>query len=332
MNILKKSFYSLGIASFVLLMNGCMGSSQPQYKSPQVSIPNWYINAPSSNYINLYGIGQGETIEEAKNNALNSISSKLLVNIDSTLETTKISSQDSYSKESKQNIKVEVEKIQYTNTEIEKNILINDNYYLLVKVSRTKLFEENKKKFDLINSKLDKNYQELSKKSIFSKIIELTEMKPDITTNEKKALVLYAINNDFDYSSYLKKYSSYLNEIDTLKDTIKINVTSNNNKYYFLDELIDLINTNKYTVSKSANSDIKININNKIRYSKARGWIIAKVSTTLTVYQNNKIFSNRIIKSIGRSTSSKENALEDASVSFSDEIKELTLDNILYYK
>ena len=109
-------------------------------------------------------------------------------------------------------------------------------------------------------------------------------------------------------------------------------VVSNNNKHYFLDELVDLINTNNYKVSTNTNSDITIKINNKIRYSRTRGWIIAKVSTTLTVYQDNKIFSNKIIKSIGRTTSSKENALEDASSSFADDIKELTLDNILYYK
>ena len=332
MNILKKSFYSLILTAFALLISGCMGSNQPEPEAKIVPIPNWYINAPSSNHINLYGVGQGDTIDEAKNNALNSISSRLLVNIDSTLETTKTTSNDSYSKQSKQNIKVAVEKIQYTNTKVEKNILIDDKYYLLVKVSRTKLFDENKKEFDLIDNKLEKKYASLSRKSVFTKIVKLGEMKKDIQINEKKAFVLYAIDNDFNYASYLKKYSSYLNEIDELKDSMKIKVTSNNNKHYFLDELTDLININKYTVSTSSNSDIKIQIRNKVRYSRTRGWIIAKVSTTLSVYQNNKIFSNKIIKSIGRSTSNKENALADASVSFSEDIKELTLDNILYYK
>ena len=54
MNILKKSFYSLTMTSIVLLMSGCIGSSNPEPKV-QIPIPNWYINAPSSNHINLYG-------------------------------------------------------------------------------------------------------------------------------------------------------------------------------------------------------------------------------------------------------------------------------------
>ena len=64
----------------------------------------------------------------------------------------------------------------------------------------------------------------------------------------------------------------------------------------------------------------------------ARGWNVAKVATTLSVMSNNKIVSNRTLSSVGRSSTSKESALEDASKSFLKKIKEETLDKVIFSK
>lgn len=314
----------------VILINGCYkNNSTIEKTNTQVSIPNWYINSPANTNANIYGIGEGETIDDAKNNALNNMSSKLLVNISSDLTRKKVSSSDGYYENNiEENLKVKVENIQYTNINVEKNSLINYNYYLLVKVDRIKLFKENEKKFKLIDNKLKNSYSELSNKSKVNQIIQLEKMKTDIVSNKKRAFILYAINNNFNYDYYLKQYDSYLNKIEKLKNSIKIKIYSNNT--YYKDELIDFLNINNYKITNSNSFDIKIIINNKSRHSSTKGWNIAKTTTILSIHENRQILSNRIIETIGRSSSSKNDALIDSSLSFAEELKIMNVNKLLY--
>ena len=106
----------------------------------------------------------------------------------------------------------------------------------------------------------------------------------------------------------------------------------NSKDNYFADALIDILNQKNFKITQSDNGDILIKLNNKIKYNKARGWNIAKVTTTLSVISNNKIVSNRIFRLIGRSSTSKESAIESASRGFVKELKKITLDKAVFSK
>ena len=110
---------------------------------------------------------------------------------------------------------------------------------------------------------------------------------------------------------------------------MSIKVITNNKEKYFANSLIDLLNQANYKISDQA-PDVKIKVDNKVRYSMARGWNIAKVTTTLSVISNNKTISNQIINTIGRSSTSKQSALQNASVRFAKKIKQKSLDKILF--
>ena len=120
--------------------------------------------------------------------------------------------------------------------------------------------------------------------------------------------------------------------ITELKNNSSIMVKTNNSKRYFSDLLIDMLNQQQYKVSYTENSDVVVSLNNKVKYSIARGWNIAKVTTSISVMSKNKIISNTIISSVGRSSTSKESALENASQYFAKQIKEKTLDKVIFNK
>ena len=78
------------------------------------------------------------------------------------------------------------------------------------------------------------------------------------------------------------------------------------------------------------NNDYLICVNNKAKYSITRGWNIAKVSTTLSVISNGKIVSNKIINTVGRSSTSKQSAKQSASKSFIKKIKKEGINRIIF--
>jgi hypothetical protein len=325
--LFKISFIALVAFSF----SGCFTKSLNLSK--QTSVPSWYINAPANNSAYLYGIGEAYTLEDAKNNALNDMASRLAVSVKSaTQSVTKTSTNglsSSYSKDVTKSLKVDVEKIKFTNAIIEKNALIGKTYYLLMKVDRKKLFKNKKQAFLLNDKRLDAKYSTLKNFSKLEQIKILQSMYSDLIKNKKLAIIINAINNNFDYTKYIAKYDKYIDQISNIKNNLSIKVITNNKEKYFANSLIDLLNQANYKISDQA-PDVKIKVDNKVRYSMARGWNIAKVTTTLSVISNNKTISNQIINTIGRSSTSKQSALQNASVRFAKKIKQKSLDKILF--
>jgi hypothetical protein len=299
----------------------------------QISLPSWYINAPLNNDIFIYGEGESKiSLNDAKNNALSNMASKLVVSVTSSISSITTTSKNSYSKDVTKDVKVNVEKIKFTNAIAEKAINVNENFYILMKVNRQELFINKKKEFDIRDSQIDTKYNNISKYGKIEQIDILQKLYPTIKKAKAQTIVLHAINNDFNQFLFIKKYDSYIDKIAELKENSTIMIRSNNKRKYFADSLTNILNQNQYRVSSKSGSDIVISLNNKVKYSIARGWNIAKVTTTISVLSNNKIISNTIIKSLGRSSTSKESALENASEHFLVQMEEKTLDKVIFNK
>lgn len=332
-----KYISTIAAASLIVVLGTGCGSSKRAPQPQTVQIPQWYINAPQDNEKFLYGEGEGDTLKEAKANALSSMSSKLIVTVSSSLKTmtnstTSSNGSSSYSKNVSKLVNMNTEKIKFTNAKIEHQAFVNYTYYALVSVDRIELFKNKKREFDLNDQRIDKKYNSMKNFALLEKIHILQDSIDSIIKAKHDAVVLNAINNKFNYETYIKKYDSYLDKLDQLKAEATIYVTSNSSYKFFQDTLIDMLNQQRFKVVETPKSDIQIKINNKIRYNKARGWYIAKISTVLSVISNNKIVSNYIINTIGRSSTSKENAIESASREFGKKIEKETLDKVIFSK
>ena len=157
----------------------------------------------------------------------------------------------------------------------------------------------------------------------------LIKLEPKLTKAKNKSFVLFAINNRFNYEPYFTKYQNYIDKIDRLKSKLIISLDSN--EIFFYNVIASQLNSQNYRLSKMA-PDIRINISNQVRYSRARGWHIAKVSSTILARSGGKLLSTNTINTIGRSSSSRANALNDASRQFDDKVKKIGIEKILFEK
>ena len=313
----------------MVFSSGCISLGS---KDESSSIPNWYLNSPANTSTTIYGVGEGSNLEDAKSAALNSMSARLVVAVGSSLQKlTTSSTSNGYSKSVTQDIKVDVEKIQFTNAKVEKNAVVGGNFYVLMSVDRIELFNEKKKSFFIEDEGIDTRFSEGENLAKLEKIYHIKAMSSKIIDNRKKSFVLYAINNSFDYGPYFSKYDGYLSQIDTLKSELQISVTSNEKNKFFSDEIIEKLNADGYKVVQDS-SNVEINVNNKIRYSEYKGWKIAKVSTTVGVSSRGKTVSNKTVNSTGRSSSSNDNALQNAASYFKKKLDKEGLDSFLFGK
>jgi hypothetical protein len=313
------------ILNFILFISIIFSGCAKLNQANNDTLPNWYLNSPSNTPTYIYGTSSGYDIEEAKQNALNNMSSRLIVTVGSSIETKKVSSGDYYSKEIVQNLKVDIEKIRYNNVKIEKNKKVGNDVYVLLKVDRIKLFNERKKEFLSYDNSIDLTSKNIDQKNILEQIVLLNKIEPKIRKNKKRAYIVYAINNSFDYSSYFKKYDDLINNIDLLKSKIVFKVTSNNDLYK--NSMINLLNQNNFKVGKNYNITIKLD--NNIRKSNYEDWKIIRVATSIKLLANGKNYTEKQIDSIGRSSQNFNEALQKAADNFKDQVGETGLNNLL---
>ena len=305
-------------------------------KNKQIDIPNWYLNSPQNNSQFLFGVGEGKNLKEAKLMALDDMSSRLMVTVDSLLNKNIQTSKNNtglstYNKDINFNIDIKTKKFQFTNIKVLNSTRLNNKFFVVLQVDRRKTFLEKQKQFYLLNKSIEDKYKQAQQLPILEKIYILQNIEKIVKKAQQKAFTLYAINNKFNYKTFLKNYQQYSNKIIKLKNNLKIKISSNEQSKIFLDQLTQLLNKNGYKTS-SKNYDVKIILNNRVKYSVSRGWQIVKVFTTISVSSDNKIIANQIINTIGRSGSTKENALANASKNFKNKISAMGLDKILFNK
>jgi len=320
----------INLILFTFLFFMLTGCGKQKNSTPTNLVPKWYLIAPNNNALFIYGTGEGYNLKEAKNNALSDMSSRLIVSVGSVMNSTVATTSDgTYSKNTTRDTKVEVKQIKFNNVKLEKTTQSDKIIYILMKVNRHSLFDEKKRELLSEDKQLDTKYKALEKLTVLEQIFALKNLESDILKAKEKAIVLYAIKNDFNYESFIVKYDRYLAQDDKLKQSISMSVKSNDENRYFADIISQALNEKKYKLVDN-NTDINIKLTNKIRYSQARGWKIAKVSTTISVSSNGKTLANTIIKTIGRSGSTNLNALNSASKYFQREVNKIGIDKILF--
>jgi hypothetical protein len=310
---------------------GCNSSNTPivLVKEHKVqNLPSWYLSAPNNNQDFLYGIGAALTLSQAKNEALNSLASRLFISISSNTHSIKSSdSFENYSSINNQEIFLEVEKIDLLNSKIEKSIKVNDEYFVLLSIDRKKLFKEYFFKLDIIDRKISQFYDKainLSNIFTISYSKEILDLIDEALLLTKK---LSVINEDFNKSQYDLKYHKIKFDLLNLRKNIKLKIKSN----HFLKSLKSYISRNNILLSNK-NFDAIVSSFENINYSKYNNWFIAKCNISVEILVNAEVLSTNNFTIIGRSTHSNFQALENAKKSLEKKLLNIDINNFLGIK
>ena len=292
----------------ILFFIGC------SFKQDVKPLPSWVL-APPSGISYFYGVGEGWNLQEAKNEALNDLSSKLQVELSSSFSLVVESNYNSYTRVSKSDIFTQVKSLEFDNLKVEKIKQIDETLYVLVKVKKRDFYEKQKNKFLVLDRKINSQMDNLMGISKYEQYLALKSMKSLLKKAIQKTYFLKALKKSFDMKEYLSKYNRLLNLIDTFKSKV-IFVVKDNLKYsYFRDIVTKKLNKFGFKTSKQ-NKDLKAKMSHKVRYFKYKEWYTAKVDTLLEIVSMGKTVQSFQKRVVGKSVSSNKEALLNASKRF----------------
>jgi hypothetical protein len=332
MNLIFQKYlvFSLLVSSSIFFV----GCNQHTLNTPIVkikqnssnTIPSWYLKPNSNSDDFLYGVGSGETMSTAKNEALNSMASRLSVSVYSnTTSITKSTNSGSYSKFNVKKLQLDVEKIKFNDYQIVKSSVANDNYYVLLSVDRKKLYKQKFDELRELDRKIENIYYRASKQSALENLRMQDEFFTILDKANSKSNNLLAINPDFYKEQFSIKYNKMKFDFSKIKDSLKFGVKSRN----FSKPLVAFLTKNDLTVVNSG-ANVKFDIIEDIQYSNYNGWKIAKCNLLINVISNGKTLNSKNISVTGRSTSSNKSAVQNANKSLIKKLNKLDIEELLY--
>lgn len=214
---MKKFVNSLIIAGVIL-------GSTVSFAAP----PSWYTEEQKDTASAFYGVGEGETSEEATKAALNDIASKIAVTVQSKYKSEQKLNNAEYSNIAENTIVANVKKMKFNNYQVAKKTSSGDTYYALVKVDRMLLADEKTTELDSAAQKLESEYSEAMQSSELERLKKLIVMEDEISAMNEKTFLLKSISPSSDASKYVKLYDKLTSAFVKTKSAISINIAAQN--------------------------------------------------------------------------------------------------------
>jgi hypothetical protein len=332
--------YLIGIIAIIFL-SGCgeLNLSMPSTSSS--SMPKWYLNAPSSNAMTYYAVGEGKTKQAAKLDALNQIAGEISTTISSSLNVVKSSLNVNgksivASSSVKQNIKSEINKIKFSNAKVIKTAYVDSKFLVLVSVDREELFNVYKTQIDAIKVDIQNIYN-LAKVDFISYIKHKKELDDKINQLVTKITLAKTINPNFNAQSYFDWISNIKYNLQKMVSNTKIAVKIDNSNLKSYKQVIEkYLNKLGVRIVKHSNFIIKLSMKANPKHVQVRdprliGVKWADVVITIKVIKDNNIISSNVIEVINGSKSSYQSAVRKTK-KFERKIEEIGFSNMLIGK
>ncbi len=298
----KNNLMKLLLVCTFFVFLGCAGtgvSVEPQ-QSKTLRVP-----ADTSKY--YYASGEGEDKDVAKNRALSTVASRILVTISSEVQSEqlvkRVDNDEHVQSEIRSRVNAKAKSIDFTGVTLEESRQIDTNWYVLVKVDRDVLFNAYHRKLIEQDKKLQSEFKRYKKSPLFSKLKVSDSIKTMIIDAQATITLLRAMHPNFDDKIYQERYFTYHEKLkSTLSSAIFYIKSDKNSKG--LEELIrdHLSSLNIKTANKNANVKLSIKTtyiqkNYKSANSKLAKLKFAIRTTSMQVKDTRgRTISNNIIK------------------------------------
>ncbi|WP_345993040.1 LPP20 family lipoprotein [Sulfurimonas sp. HSL-1716] len=215
----------------LLIFASCNGASE---SLPQNTAAAAWINSPPGDTpAYYYGVGEGKTQTDAKNNALADISSRISVSVDSTftssLSASRLGDNEDVLSKVKQDVVTKAKEIEYSNVGIEESYDDGKRWHVLVKVNREDLARTYITKLKKVDERIMNEWEIFSSSTVFEKLKLSNKINAMLNETDNYFPIIKIIKPNFNDSRYLSRYKMYTKEIREAQNDLVFKIQSDEN-------------------------------------------------------------------------------------------------------
>jgi len=216
-----------------LVFFSACGASASSPTIETATTKSWISNPPSDTSKYFYGLGYGETLRDAKSDALATISAKISVdvasNFSSSLSAIRHGGDEDVLSETKNEIVSKSRQIQYDDVKVKESYNDGKRWVVLVEVNRDTLSKTYERKLNQIDSKLKNEWELYQDADFFEKLKLSVGIKKYLKETDELFPLLYALNPNYDDSKYTSRYLQYTKEMKKANSKMIFKIKSDKN-------------------------------------------------------------------------------------------------------
>jgi len=337
---MKTSIVSLLISIGIFLLGGCSKNKPKPMTESSKQLPAWYLTPPAMTDEYLFGVGDGNTLEEARKSALENMISQLGITIASSYESTLNVHKDYreyFTKKTLHNIKSEITSLRISNYEtLQSEKRAYNNYMMLIRSNKKQFIKSLIKELNQIVNKIETQRRLIRRSNVLSRYQFYHKASDELNDMFSMLLVLNTLDSTFQDESYMQTIATINAELQALKEQITFSLVSDVDSLGFQEEINVALTDKKMRIINESHSDINhvvIALYATVNYALSHGFDIARVALVIEVkdYQGKIIGGNRM-NLTGYATQGKAVALENASRKFRELIDKDGVGHVLGIK
>lgn len=191
---------------------------------------SWLNSPPSDTQEYFYAVGYGETLNDAKNDALATVSAKISVSVASSFSSSVSASRQNGNEEllseSKNEVISQSKNIEYTDVKIQESFNDGKQWIALVEVDRAILTKTYERKLDLVDSKLKAEWEVFSSSGVVERLKLSSAINRYLKETDTFFALLHALNSRYDDGKYTARYVNYTKEMRKSKNELVFKIKS----------------------------------------------------------------------------------------------------------
>ncbi|TYC58028.1 hypothetical protein FMN52_15935 [Marinobacter sp. BW6] len=207
----------------MLFLGGCATSGVPQ-------LPEWVLNPPADNAITIYGVGEGEALRTARDDALAVIAGKLETRVSSDVLTETRLENGREESRTRNRVRTTTEALELSEYQTENSAQVASRLFVLLSVKRQALVTSTLNDLNRLDSEIEARLSDSDNSSRLKRLYRLTLAKALISEALDKVLLVQSVSQ----SSALKQqrlthYQSLLDERERLQQNLTLAVSWDRN-------------------------------------------------------------------------------------------------------
>lgn len=314
----------LVIWAAIAQLTGCATTApdQTQYQTT-TSIPQWVKTPPRDNGQFLYGIGEGYSLDKAKQSALKDIAGKLATNVKSETENRTSLNNGLTDSSFSQKINTQVEDIKLTDYELIKSSQQQDRIYVLIAMSRAAFIQDKQDQLKDLNTRIAAELKGIDSKN---KTLQLVGYNHVINLANQARPLLYLLRTTdplFDGQHELDTYRQYEQKEKQLAATTDFYVTSAPAIAALTEQVKTALQSNGFQLNNQTRADGVIEIKGSINKAEIFSTKSVKINLNVLVKTaTGQLISSKSYLLTGTSVDSYESAQRNAMNTLTQKIKD----------
>lgn len=279
------------------------------------TIPEWYNNKPEDNKLYIFGIGSGDSVNEAVRSGIDNVYINIYTSVYNYVSDDAVGENI---KKLKENAKEDLN-INFSSYIIENSVNIDNKYYVLISFKRNELFNRQVSDLDVLNTAILTKYASIANYSDFVKLHKYKDILTLINNAQNKINIIKVIGifNDIKYQDTYKKIK---NDYKKIVDNIGVKLDLDKDLSFLLGNVVNgILGDNGVKVKSKSQNKLIINSQNDI--IKVHNIFVVKTKFMCKVVYKNNVISYKIFNYMYNSPDIKSISFDKNVNSFVDDIQ-----------